>query len=84
MPPVPLLEPGSHTGPEFLSDVDRDQNDLGAVEGQSTSTLAQLNGTWRLLYSSGFATGSLGGRNPGPPVALLPFSIGQARVSPPI
>ncbi len=38
-----------------------------------------LSGTWRLVYSSGFASGSLGGQRPGPPAALVPVTIGQVR-----
>lgn len=41
------------------------------------STLGMLSGTWRLVYSSGFASGSLGGLRPGPQAALLPITIGQ-------
>lgn len=41
------------------------------------SGLAQLSGTWRLVYSSGFASGSVGGRQPGPPAGLLPARLGQ-------
>ncbi|KAK9815485.1 hypothetical protein WJX72_004499 [[Myrmecia] bisecta] len=48
-----------------------------AQEGQAQSTLAQLNGTWRLLYSSAFTTGSLGGKQPGPSVVGSPFALGQ-------
>eukprot|EP00887_Chlorella_sp_A99_P001775 scaffold19.g1775.t1 len=36
-----------------------------------------LDGRWRLLYSSGFASGSLGGRRPGPQAALVPLQLGQ-------
>jgi hypothetical protein len=37
-----------------------------------------LQGRWRLVFSSGFATGSLGGERPGPPVGrLLPLTLGQ-------
>lgn len=36
-----------------------------------------LQGRWRLLFSSAFVSGSLGGRRPGPPVGFLPFSLGQ-------
>jgi hypothetical protein len=37
-----------------------------------------LQGQWRLVYSSGFVTGSLGGQRPGPPVGrLLPLTLGQ-------
>ena len=41
------------------------------------STMSKFVGTWRLLYSSGFASGGLGGRQPGPPAALLPVTLGQ-------
>jgi len=37
----------------------------------------KLAGTWRLIYSSGFNGGSLGGRRPGPPAALVPLVLGQ-------
>lgn len=40
--------------------------------------LDMLQGRWRLVFSSGFATGSLGGQRPGPPVGrLLPLTLGQ-------
>ncbi len=42
-----------------------------------TSGLAMLNGTWRLVYSSGFVDGSLGGSRPGPPSVVAPFILGQ-------
>ncbi|EFN55841.1 hypothetical protein CHLNCDRAFT_145390 [Chlorella variabilis] len=40
-------------------------------------TMALLDGRWRLLYSSGFASGSLGGRRPGPSFGSGPFTLGQ-------
>lgn len=46
-------------------------------EEEKPSGLAQLSGTWRLVYSSGFASGGLGGRQPGPPTSLLPGKLGQ-------
>lgn len=39
--------------------------------------MALLDGRWRLLYSSGFASGSLGGRRPGPSFGSGPFTLGQ-------
>jgi hypothetical protein len=51
----------------------------GSAGGAGASTMGQLNGTWRLVYSSGFASGSLGGLRPGPPAALVPVTIGQVR-----
>jgi hypothetical protein len=41
------------------------------------STMDKLAGTWRLVYSSGFNGGSLGGSRPGPPAALVPTVLGQ-------
>jgi hypothetical protein len=38
---------------------------------------APLAGRWRLVYTSGFSSGSLGGSRPGPPTFLLPFTLGQ-------
>lgn len=41
-----------------------------------------LQGQWRLVYSSGFVTGSLGGQRPGPPVGrLLPLNLGQVHLT---
>lgn len=56
---------------------------LKAESGQEDkpSGLAQLSGIWRLVYSSGFASGSIGGRQPGPPAGLLPASLGQVHVN---
>lgn len=39
--------------------------------------MALLDGRWRLLYSSGFSSGSLGGRRPGPSFGSGPFTLGQ-------
>ena len=39
-----------------------------------------LGGVWRLLYSTGFDRGNLGGQRPGPligQVAVTPFTVGQ-------
>lgn len=38
--------------------------------------MALLDGRWRLLYSSGFTSGSLGGRRPGPSFGSLPLTLG--------
>ncbi len=49
-----------------------------------SSSVEQLAGLWRLVYSSGFASsGSTGGSRPGLPVNLLPAQLGQARPSDP-
>ena len=39
---------------------------LPAVDDKQ-ATMQQLGGTWRLIYSSSFSTGSIGGSRPGPP-----------------
>jgi hypothetical protein len=39
--------------------------------------LDKLQGRWRLVFSSGFNTGSFGGQRPGPSISRLPLiSIG--------
>ena len=43
------------------------------------SAMSLFSGTWRLVYSSAFASGSLGGFRPGPQAALVPVTIGQVR-----
>ena len=48
-------------------------------EGEK-SPLSQFSGTWRLVYSSAFASGSLGGFRPGLQAALVPVTIGQVHV----
>ena len=44
------------------------------------SPMELFSGTWRLVYSSAFASGSLGGFRPGPQAALVPVTIGQVRL----
>eukprot|EP01018_Ginkgo_biloba_P026081 Gb_07161 [translate_table: standard] len=39
--------------------------------------LDKLQGRWRLIYSSAFASGSLGGSRPGPPTGRLLLTLGQ-------
>lgn len=41
------------------------------------ANMARLGGRWRLLFSSSFAGGNLGGARPGPPAALFPLQLGQ-------
>jgi hypothetical protein len=43
------------------------------------ATLAHFGGIWRLVYSSGFSSGSLGGRRPGPRLVGAPFKLGPVR-----
>ncbi|CAI5537471.1 unnamed protein product, partial [Closterium sp. Naga37s-1] len=52
------------------------ERDVGGIGRGVSRDLALLDGTWRLVYSSGFVSGSLGGLRPGPP-AGGPVSIGQ-------
>lgn len=40
-------------------------------------SLSTLEGRWKLIYSSGFIGGNLGGRRPGPPKDLLPIKLGD-------
>lgn len=47
------------------------------IDTGNKKSLLLLDGRWRLVYSSGFAGGSLGGRRPGPPTALFPLTLGQ-------
>lgn len=61
-------------GPVILEqDLDLSPPDTSSVK----KSLSLLDGRWRLVYSSGFAGGSLGGRRPGPPSALFPLTLGQ-------
>lgn len=55
------------------------ENSSSSASDGSTSGSGQdlLAGVWRLVYSSGFNSGSLGGRRPGPPAALVPAALGQ-------
>ncbi|XP_057855031.2 plastid-lipid-associated protein 6, chloroplastic isoform X2 [Cryptomeria japonica] len=48
----------------------------GSIVDFSTD-LDKLQGRWRLVYSSAFASGSLGGLRPGPPTGRLPLTLGQ-------
>ena len=65
----------------FCLEKEFSEHDVGALlaaSGQEDqqSGLAQLSGTWRLVYSSGFASGSYGkGQSPG----LLP-KLGQVTI----
>eukprot|EP01025_Chloroclados_australasicus_P065631 TRINITY_DN8942_c0_g2_i1.p1 TRINITY_DN8942_c0_g2~~TRINITY_DN8942_c0_g2_i1.p1 ORF type:complete len:318 (+),score=22.19 TRINITY_DN8942_c0_g2_i1:53-1006(+) len=44
---------------------------------QEYSTMDELQGVWRLAYTSAFTSGSLGGRQPGPPAAFIPLILGS-------
>ncbi|KAF5842663.1 harpin binding protein 1 [Dunaliella salina] len=51
--------------------------DIAGRPDLSQENTADLQGMWRLLYTSGFNTGSLGGSRPGPPAGLVPAVLGQ-------
>lgn len=43
-----------------------------------SADLEKLQGRWKLIYSSAFSSGTLGGSRPGPPTGrLLPITLGQ-------
>jgi len=48
-----------------------------AVDFISSESRERLRGNWRLIYTSGFTTGSLGGTRPGPLAAFTPLALGQ-------
>ena len=56
--------------------------DCHADSKSDKSAMSRFSGTWRLVYSSAFASGSLGGFRPGPQAALVPVTIGQVGMSP--
>lgn len=49
----------------------------GLGSGSAGAPMQLLGGCWRLIYSSAFNGGSLGGRRPGPPAPLAPGLPGQ-------
>ncbi len=65
--------------PFFFLGWAKTQGAAAGGEGEK-SPLGQFGGTWRLVYSSAFASGSLGGFRPGPQAALVPVTIGQVPV----
>jgi hypothetical protein len=63
---------------ETLADMAARKLEAAADSVEFPRDLDLLQGRWRLVYSSGFTTGSLGGQRPGPPVGqLLPLTLGQ-------
>eukprot|EP01023_Acetabularia_acetabulum_P017671 TRINITY_DN1885_c0_g2_i2.p3 TRINITY_DN1885_c0_g2~~TRINITY_DN1885_c0_g2_i2.p3 ORF type:complete len:303 (-),score=23.81 TRINITY_DN1885_c0_g2_i2:1593-2501(-) len=48
-----------------------------SVEHQNYSTMDELQGVWRLAYTSAFTTGSLGGSRVGPPASIFPLILGS-------
>jgi len=84
---VASLDRGVAANVREAKEVDELVQQLEAAAGPVSlvgQSLEQLAGTWRLLYTSGFNTGSLGGRRPGPPAALFPAVLGQVfqRINP--
>lgn len=82
------LDRGIAANPQEALEVDELAAELEALGGgmvlswsataeSAVPTMEKLAGTWRLIYSSGFNSGSLGGRRPGPPAALVPSVLGQ-------
>lgn len=66
---------------ETLADMAARKLEAAADSVEFPRDLDLLQGRWRLVYSSGFTTGSLGGQRPGPPVGrLLPLTLGQVCV----
>ena len=61
---------------ETLADMAARKLEAAADSVEFPGDLDLLQGRWRLVYSSGFATGGLGGQRPGPPVGGL-LTLGQ-------
>uniref|UniRef100_A0A0D6R652 Plastid lipid-associated protein/fibrillin conserved domain-containing protein n=1 Tax=Araucaria cunninghamii TaxID=56994 RepID=A0A0D6R652_ARACU len=59
--------------------VDTTSKNLEASVVDLSKDLDKLQGRWRLVYSSAFASGSLGGFRPGPPTGRLPLTLGQVQ-----
>lgn len=77
---VAFLDRGFAASKEQVDSVDNCVMELEAAAGPVILTEENkhlLEGRWRLIYSSGFATGSLGGTRPGPPRSFLPVTLGQ-------
>jgi len=86
---VSSLDRGLAANAKEARDVDDIAGQLERLEGPvnldwktsrsspDTSPMDRLAGTWRLIYSSGFNSGSLGGSRPGPPAAFVPLILGQ-------
>lgn len=55
----------------------KELEDVGGVVDLNKD-LDKLQGRWKLIYSSGFSSRTLGGSRPGPPIGrLLPITLGQ-------
>ncbi|OEL31012.1 putative plastid-lipid-associated protein 6, chloroplastic [Dichanthelium oligosanthes] len=76
------LNRGLAASQEDLQRADAAARELEAAGGGGpvdlSKDLDKLQGRWRLVYSSGFSSRTLGGSRPGPPTGrLLPITLGQ-------
>eukprot|EP00897_Mesotaenium_endlicherianum_P005175 jgi/Mesen1/4686/ME000241S03722 len=73
------LDRGLAASDENARDVEDAAKELELVgeDVDLTADLWRMQGKWRLAYSSGFLSGSLGGQRPGPPIGRLPLNVGQ-------
>ena len=73
------LDRGLAASPESSEDVERKAAALeraGRIVDLSQD-LERMQGLWKLVYSSGFLSGSLGGRRPGPEIGRTPIKLGE-------
>ncbi|MQM00879.1 hypothetical protein Taro_033626 [Colocasia esculenta] len=74
------LNRGLAASEDDLRRADAAAKELEAVGGpvDLSKDLDKLQGRWKLIYSSGFSSRTLGGSRPGPPIGrLLPITLGQ-------
>ncbi|KAK4266174.1 hypothetical protein QN277_027134 [Acacia crassicarpa] len=74
------LNRGLAANEDDLRKADDAAKELEGVGGlvDLTVDLDKLQGRWKLIYSSAFSSGTLGGSRPGPPTGrLLPITLGQ-------
>ncbi|KAK6914116.1 Plastid lipid-associated protein/fibrillin conserved domain [Dillenia turbinata] len=74
------LNRGLAADEDDLRKADSAAKELEAVGGpvDISVDLDQLQGRWKLIYSSAFSSRTLGGSRPGPPIGrLLPITLGQ-------
>ncbi|GBG62521.1 hypothetical protein CBR_g30839 [Chara braunii] len=74
------LDRGTAASEEDCKRVEEAVKELEAAGGgriNLLSGIARLDGRWRLVFSSGFASGSFGGRRPGPGIGRAPLTLGQ-------
>ncbi|KAL2608131.1 hypothetical protein R1flu_026704 [Riccia fluitans] len=61
---------------EFAANAAAQKLEAAAEPVELPEDLDKLDGKWRLVFSSGFNSGSYGGRRPGPSIARSPFLLG--------